>query len=436
MACDNKAVVHQVHKFLPTKNTSTTPAMVNPAEVYLHPLSAEWDVLIEIYHTVRTTWLATTIEHIKGHQDDDKPVSQLSLLARLNIEADQLASTHQRRHPEPAPRARLLRHTGVHLHLPTGTVTSRYDQTLRQAYTAPLSISYLQERFSWTPAVFMTIHWDAHGKALQRQRSHHVHFTKLVYDILPTNRVQHRHNNNISPLCPCCNAVEETRDHLLRCPETETWRRELVGVLRTRCDELHTSPRLRDYLLQSLQDWLAHGDHMPTGAYPLVFKPITDTQTAIGWQHLFSARFSMEWATAQSCYLEQRQLLEPTSAGDRWVVEISTMIWNKWRELWQHRNSIVHGKDADDQRHIQRTQLERRIHQVYAQQNKVEPSMAPVFAQPEHTYVGKGNIHMSNWLAVHEIAVLDSVTWATKRAIQGMRSILTYFGKDKGAETG
>ncbi len=144
----------------------------------------------------------------------------------------------------------------------------------------------------------------------------------------------------------------------------------------------------------------------------------------------------MEWATAQSCYLEQRQLLEPTSAGDRWVVEISTTIWNKWRELWQHRNSIVHGKDADDQRRIQRTQLERRIHQVYAQQNKVEPSMAPVFAQPEHTHVGKGNIHMSNWLAVHEIAVLDSVTRATKRAIQGMRSILTYFGKDKGAETG
>ena len=200
MACDNKAVVHQVHKFLPTKNTSTTPAMVNPAEVYLHPLSAEWDVLIEIYHTVRTTWLATTIEHIKGHQDDDKPVSQLSLLARLNIEADQLASTHQRRHPEPAPRARLLRHTGVHLHLPTGTVTSRYDQTLRQAYTAPLSISYLQERFSWTPAVFMTIHWDAHGKALQRQRSHHVHFTKLVYDILPTNRVQHQYFSVMSLL--------------------------------------------------------------------------------------------------------------------------------------------------------------------------------------------------------------------------------------------
>ena len=60
MACDNKAVVHQVHTFLPTTNTSTTPARVNPAEVYIHPLSAEWDVLIEIYHTVRLTWSATT----------------------------------------------------------------------------------------------------------------------------------------------------------------------------------------------------------------------------------------------------------------------------------------------------------------------------------------------------------------------------------------
>ncbi|KAI2501044.1 hypothetical protein MHU86_13398 [Fragilaria crotonensis] len=108
-------------------NTSTTPARVNPAEVYIHPLSAEWDVLIEIYHTVKITWSATTIEHIKGHQDDDKPVSQLPLLAQLNIEADHLASTHQRRHPEPAPRARLLRHTGFIYICPQER--SRHDMT-------------------------------------------------------------------------------------------------------------------------------------------------------------------------------------------------------------------------------------------------------------------------------------------------------------------
>lgn len=288
-----------------------------------------------------------------------------------------------------------------------------------------MSISYLKARFAWPQEIFDSIHWDAHGKALRRQRAQHVHFTKLAYDILPTNRVQHRYNASISPLCPCCTRVEETRDHLLRCSETAVWRHDLLGALRKRCDELGTSPRLRDYLIRCLQDWLVQGEQMTTDTFPLAFKKITDTQSAIGWRHMFSARFSVEWATAHSSYLEHRPLLEPTPAGDRWVVEISTTIWQHWRELWKHRNSIVHGKDADDQQRTQCRQLQHRISQVYAQKNKVEPSMSQVFSQPEHAHQGKGNTHMS-----------DSVAKATKSAIQGMRSILTYFGVARRVEDG
>lgn len=90
---------------------------------------------------------------------------------------------------------------------------------------------------------------------------------------------------------------------------------------------------------------------------------------------------------------------------------------------------MVYGKDVEVQCRIQHsTQLERHVCQVYyAQKNKVEPSMSQVFAQPERAHLGKGNANMSNWLAVHEAAVFDSVAKATKRTIQGMHSILLLF---------
>lgn len=332
MACDNKAIVQQVSTFLPTPvlgndgQTSTTGVR---RHFTLDPLAPEWDLLIEIYHTVCDTWTDTTIQHVKGHQDQDAEKGDLPLLAQLNIEADQLAGQHQRQHPEPSPRARLLPHTGAHLHLPSGTVTSRYDQTLRQTYTSSMSISYLQSRFSWAPDVFAMIDWEAHGKALRRQRARHVHFTKLVYDILPTNKVLHRYSASTSPMCPCCLQVEETRDHLLQCTATEEWRQQFISKLDLRCGELNASPRLRAYLLQCIQDWLRSGDQMSMNNYPAQFRTITETQSAIGWRHLFSGRFSTEWAVAQSSFLEHRRVFTPTAAGTRWLVDIITTIWHQ-----------------------------------------------------------------------------------------------------------
>ena len=39
---------------------------------------------------------------------------------------------------------------------------------------------------------------------------------------------------------------------------------------------------------------------------------------------------------------------------------------------------------------------------------------------------------MANWLAIHELAAIESEAKATSRAIQGTRSILSCFGGDGG----
>ncbi|KAI2500968.1 hypothetical protein MHU86_13513 [Fragilaria crotonensis] len=293
-----------------------------------------------------------------------------------------------------------------------------------------MSVSYLQARFQWTPEVFASIHWGAHGTALRGQRVSHVHFTKLVYDLLPTNKLLHRYNSSShTSKCPCCDLqIDETRDHLLQCSATDAWRESFLTSLRKRCGELNTSPRLQEYLFVTIRTWLTDGEVRAVDGFPRAFQQLTESQSAIGWRHVFSGRFSVQWAIAQSCHLEQEDVDQPTTAGVQWLVEIITTIWQQWRELWKHRNNIVHGKDEAAQHQIQKRILENRIHKVYELKHRVEPSLKHVFTSTAQYHIDKGNTHMTNWLAVHELAAIESEAKATSRAIQGTRSILSYFG--------
>ena len=51
----------------------------------------DWDVVQAIVQTHQSFAITSTYQHVKGHQDKDIPVAELSLLAQLNVEADKYA---------------------------------------------------------------------------------------------------------------------------------------------------------------------------------------------------------------------------------------------------------------------------------------------------------------------------------------------------------
>ncbi|KAI2511572.1 hypothetical protein MHU86_2826 [Fragilaria crotonensis] len=324
-----------------------------------------------------------TIQHVKGHQDRDIPYRNLSLLAQLNVDADAQASRYQQELGSFQPDVLLTEWAGVHLDLPTGTVTSHYETALRYHATAPALQSHMQERFSWTPQIMATINWDAHGRALRRHLDKRTHLVKLVHEILPTNSKLHR-NNPRRNKCPCCPNIENWQ-HILRCQSAAyaSWRTKFLQTVEHRCNELNTMPRLKALLMTVLHTWItfspdeaAQFQHDPSG-HPSSIRRLVFQQNAIGWDHIFLGRFSMEWSSIQDeYYARQAHSIETKRlTGARWQVAIISTLWQQWFLLWEVRNKALHGDDARSRAQADRKMVERTLTDIYDLRNQMEPSV-------------------------------------------------------------
>ena len=63
-----------------------------PTAKHKMTLHSEWDVLSALHNTLETFPTRPSIEWVESHQDDNQPVENLQLGAKLNILADELAT--------------------------------------------------------------------------------------------------------------------------------------------------------------------------------------------------------------------------------------------------------------------------------------------------------------------------------------------------------
>jgi hypothetical protein len=178
-------------------------------------LVSDWDVLNEIRVSLPLLSMTPDIQWVRGHQDLDKEYAELSLLARLNVDADKHAGEFQDQHGAERTRVQRFPHNGAQLFLSGETITYKEKPFLQYADTAPALQTYIQGRNEWSDATMQSIDWDAHGKALHRGTATRVRLTKLVHDILPTNSFVHQFVDDRSCCCPFCPIDLEDRDHII-----------------------------------------------------------------------------------------------------------------------------------------------------------------------------------------------------------------------------
>jgi hypothetical protein len=79
--CDNQGLLTRIEK-------ATTWKYMTPNAT----LHAEWDLESTIVDSYTQLGIPFTFLHVKSHQDDDGPIVGLTLEARLNVQADTLAT--------------------------------------------------------------------------------------------------------------------------------------------------------------------------------------------------------------------------------------------------------------------------------------------------------------------------------------------------------
>ena len=106
-----------------------------------------------------------TLNHVKGHQDDDTRYEDLDYQSRLNVDCDRAAKQTMRASAVPAHRPPPKEGHRATLYIDNREVTTKMDEQIQYAAHSPSMFQYLCERHEWVDGQLSTINWRAIGLA-------------------------------------------------------------------------------------------------------------------------------------------------------------------------------------------------------------------------------------------------------------------------------
>ena len=414
------------------------PIDLDSNKVVLDVLRPDWDVLIEIQDAMQNLPRVRLI-YVKGHQDRENHYDTLNLMGQLNVNADREAGVFQDLHGLERPLVLMSPLTKAHLHFKDGTITGKYDRHLQHEATTKPLLEYIKDKNQWTPSIMDSIHWAAHANALKKQSARKTHMVKLLHELLPTTGQANKFDNG-KRQCPLCPYQNEDRDHILCCPHPSrvVWREQFIRDLHDHCMLNDTDPTLQVLLCNSLQEWFRQpqGFTQQTNSYESSKHRLIQQQNRIGWRQIFHGRFSIEWARLQESFYNrsrsQHDRSQGTSlTGERWLTNLILFVWDKWYTLWKHRNQELHGRDVRTRAVAESIEVRRQLREIYLKKHQLEPRVQELlFDEVEHHYEVPTAI-TKNWLRINAGLIRDSMRRVQTKAIQGVRSIRTYFAPQR-----
>jgi hypothetical protein len=395
-------------------------------------LQADWDITNEINHSLQALAIPPTLVHVKGHQDDHVAYERLSLNAQLNIDADEEAGIYQQTYPAQRPIIPRLPSNRAQLHIGGKDIPSKLKKRIREAFTVPPYLAYLQSRFQWSEQCAATIDWTAYTQAIGRFSTQRIQITKLCNDLLPTARWANRYDSLTTDHCLHCGEPED-RDHILRCTfsSRRLWRNNLFVHLRSTHKSTECDPRLLDILIDGLNTWFLHLP-MDVSRYPRSYHKLIHEQTEIGWRHMFNGHLTTQWRIKQDKYLRRLKIHTRTHTGAGWALRTMTTLWRDFFVLWKERNEAIHGHDTASQQLARKRKLRLEIGFLHDNRDQVLACDSDLFladtTEALHTYLDVTTASQTqNWLNIWKPVILSSMASAKDLSIRGVLTLSTYF---------
>jgi hypothetical protein len=95
--------------------------------------------------------------------------------------------------------------------------------------------------------------------------------------------------------------------------------------------------------------------------------------------------------------------------------------------LWSSRNQELFGKDELSRQKAQSTEIHRQLSAIYATRGMMEPSAQTLLLDTPEAH-SQYPMHVTkNWLLMHTATFSESVKRVKSKALQGVRSIRSYF---------
>jgi hypothetical protein len=285
--------------------------------------------------------------HVYGHQDRHVFFHELARPSQLNVEMDELAKA---RLQEVLAQDWIpvcpsdIAHEGWQCHVLNYKATSDPASAIRHAVFGSQLRDKLVSNDLISPAGFNAINWNAIQWASdQFPPLYRLWVAKHVSGFFGIGHMMKNWCFWDHSRCPCCNHINETKEHLLTCPHpacATTWSDSLAG-LGTWMEEDDTAPDIQECILSTLatrnpsQSFTAFSPHSTRWA--------AQQQDQIGWIFATEGKLSHEWERLQEAYYLE---YNPHRSAPKWAAGLTTNLLHITHSQWTHRNSVLHERDA------------------------------------------------------------------------------------------
>ena len=288
---DNTSAISRFNRFCRRNHSSSR--MPNDADLITIIKSS----LRQLKRPFRPIW-------VKAHQDNTISYDKLSFTARLNIDADFLA-TRYRHHGRLRNSERVdhRREQQVSLCINGTPITCQYDACIRFHVNGFHHQQYVQQHHQWDNGTWDSVDFYTFGRHFKRLRpSHRIQHFKFVHDSLPLGVRRFREaavKDETLQLCPSCRTEPETPLHFLYCSQNPAFDSSWTTL---RSEVINKDSHPVRYLLvagllhatTSTDTFRPTVDQFPSHFASVIASALQDQQS-IGWSNAFKGYFSKQW---------------------------------------------------------------------------------------------------------------------------------------------
>jgi hypothetical protein len=184
---------------------------------------------------------------------------------------------------------------------------------------------------------------------------------------------------------------------------------------------INTPPKVVEAIIYGTEQWINnqaaahHTVHAPTvgslrGPDILLTAAFTEQYQSIGWYHLLMGRLNTTWSAAVAMY---RKVPNDPQSSTTWTTQAILCLWKYTRNLWNYRNTVVHGATDQEVADKIRATIAEKVTDFYNQYRNT-----PHFILRQHHYLFK-----SRTLQQHLQLDIDSINcWlrSVEEAIQAL----------------
>ena len=366
-------------------------------------LKSEYDVEAVIMDNLHYLSRPFNLVHVKGHQDTNTAVDNLSFRAQLNVKADRLATHAYTEDPTHAPLVPLFPQAVCAFDIDGVTITRNLKGKIRSAASRQKMEDYLMERTGWSFTVSSSIDWDAHRGALNHSRDRRTFTLKLIHRWLPIGRRVTWYDKKYDPSCFACGRPEEDQDHWLLCmagTDGIQWRIKLLTNTRTFLAGYMTDSDFAEYILTVLDRVLKGQIISVTGRCGHIARD----QQRIGWTAFLRGYWASAWQQEHRRLCRSKPLSDQATQdkrlkmADSWAGNFITMLWQDIHSLWLLRNGERHGTEEESKRLRKRQQDERELRLIYEDKASLPLEVQHVMFDSLEKHLEEGPQKVGAWL--------------------------------------